>query len=60
MGSVAVAVCVGGLSPPQEVGTNSVAIADVLGTIDDGASFSDDATDEYKRSVVVTGKVKVA
>ena len=46
MGSVAVAICARGSSPAEEAGTDSVAVTDVLGTVDDGASCSDDATDE--------------
>jgi len=57
---VAVIVCVGGSSPAEEADIDSVAVADVSRTVDDGASCSDDATDEDKRSVVVTGKVKAA
>ena len=60
MGFVAIAVYAGGSSPTEENDTDSVAITDVSGTIDDGASCSDDATDKDKRSVVVTGKVKAA
>jgi len=55
---MAVVVCAGGSRPAEEAGTNSVAVVDISGTIYDGASCSDDATDEDKRSVVVTGKVK--
>ena len=60
MGSVAVAGYVGGSSPAEEVGTNSVAVADVSGTVEDGASCSDEATNDDRRSVVVTGAVKAA
>jgi len=51
-------VCAGVSSPTEEAGTDSVAVADVSGTVEDGASCSDYTTDEDKRSVVVTGKVK--
>ena len=37
---------------------DSVAVADVSGTVDEGASCSDEATDDDRRSVVVTGTVK--
>jgi len=60
MGSVAVAGYAGGSSPAEEVGTNSVAVADVSGTVEDGASCSDEATNDDRRSVVVTGSVKAA
>jgi len=36
----------------------SVAIADVSGTVEDGARCSDKATDDNRRSVVLTGTVK--
>ena len=35
-------------------------MAVVSGTVEDGASCSDDATDDDRRSVVVTGAVKAA
>jgi len=54
----AVIGCAGCSSPADEVGTNSVAVADVSGTVEDGASCSDDATNDDRRSVVVTGAVK--
>jgi len=39
---------------------DSVAVADVFGTVEEGASCSDEATDDDRRSVVVTGTVKAA
>jgi len=33
-------------------------MADVSGTVDEGASYLDEATDDDRRSVVVTGSVK--
>ena len=60
MGSVAVAGCARGSSPAEEAGTNSTAVADVSGTVEDGGSCSVEATDEDRRSVVVTGSVKAA
>ena len=39
---------------------HSVVVAGVLGTIEDGASCSDKATNDDRRSVVVTGSVKAA
>ena len=41
-------------------GTNSVAMADVSGSVEEGASYSDEATDDDRRSIVVTGSVKAA
>ena len=35
-----------------------VAVADFSGTVEEGASCSDEATDDNRRSVVVTGTVK--
>ena len=58
MGSMAVAGCAGGSSPAEEAGTDSVAVADVSGTVEDGASCLDEATDDDRRCVVVTGNVK--
>jgi hypothetical protein len=58
MGSVAVCITVGVSSLVEEAGTNSVAIAEVSRIAEDGASCSDNATDNDRRSVVVTGKVK--
>jgi hypothetical protein len=60
VGFVANVVCAGGSSPIEEAGTESVAIADVSGTVEDGASCSDEATDDDRRSAVVTGSVKAA
>ena len=60
MGSEAVTGCVGCSSPADEAGMDSVAVADVSGTVDEGASCSDEATDDDRRSVVVTGTVKAA
>ena len=37
---------------------DSVAVADVSGTVEDGASCSDEATDDDRRFVVVIGTVK--
>ena len=39
---------------------DSVAVADVSGMVEDGASCSDNATDDDRCSVVVTGAVKAA
>jgi len=50
--------CAGCSSPTDEAGTDFVAVADVSGTIDEGASCSDEATDDDRGSVVVTGTVK--
>ena len=58
MGSVAVTVYAGGSSPAKEASTNSVAVADVSGTVEEGASCSDEATDDDKCSVLVIGSVK--
>jgi hypothetical protein len=58
VGSVAVCVTAGISRPVEEAGTDSVAVAEVSGTIEDGASCSDDATDNDKHSIVVTSKVK--
>jgi hypothetical protein len=44
----------------EEAGTNLVAVVEVSRTIEEGASCSDEAIDDDKRSVVVTGKVKAA
>ena len=35
-------------------------MADISGTVEEGASCSDEATDDDRRSVVVTGTVKAA
>ena len=43
-----------------EAGTDSVVVAEVSGTIEEGASCSHEATDDDRRSVVVTGKIKAA
>ena len=53
-----VAGCAGCSSPDDEAGTDSVAVADVSSTVEEGASCSDEATDDDRRSVVVTGTVK--
>ena len=58
VGAEAVTGCAGCSSPADEAGMDSVAVADVSGTMDDGASCSDDATDDDRRSVVVTGAIK--
>ena len=60
MGSIAVAVCAGGSRPDEDAGIDSVAIVDVSGTVEDGASCSEEATDDDRRSVVVTGSVRAA
>ena len=60
MGAGAVTGCAGCSSPTDEAGTDSVAVAVVSSTVEDGASCSDDATDDDRRSVVVTGTVKAA
>jgi len=52
--------CAGCSSPVDEAGMDSVAVAEVSGTVDEGASCSNDATDDDRRSVVVTGAVKGA
>ena len=44
----------------EEAGTDTVAISKVFGTIEEGASCSDKATDDDIRCVVVTSKVKAA
>jgi len=44
----------------EVAGTNLVAVAEVSGIVDEGASCSDEATDDDKCSVVVTGSVKAA
>ena len=54
MGTGAVTGCAGGSSPADEAGTDSVTVAVVSGTVEDGASCSDDATDDERRLVVVT------
>ena len=59
-GDEAVTSYAGCSSPADEAGTDSVTIADVSGTVEDGASCSDEATDHDRRSVVVTGTVKAA
>ena len=60
MGSIAVTVCAGGSSPIEEAGTDSAVVADVSSTVEDGASRSNEATDDDRHSIVVTGSVKVA
>ena len=60
MGSMVVTVCAGGSSPAEEAGTDSVAVADISGTVEDSASCSDEATDDDRHSIVVTGSVKAA
>ena len=60
MGSEAVTGCAGCSSPADEADTDSVAVADISSTMDDGASCSDEATNDDRRSVVVTGTVKAA
>ena len=58
MGSESITGCAGCSSPADEASTDSVAVADVSGTVEEGASCSDEATDDDRRSVVVTGTVK--
>jgi len=58
VGSVAITGCAGGSSPTEEAGTDSVAVAEISSTVEEGASCSDEATDDDRRSVVVTGSVK--
>jgi hypothetical protein len=60
VGSGAVTGCAGCSSPAEEAGTDSVAMADVSGTVEEGASCSDEAMDDDRRSVVVTESVKAA
>jgi len=60
MGSEAVTGCAGCSSPANEAGTDFVVVADVSGTVEEGASCSDEATDDDRGSVVVTGTVKAA
>jgi len=60
VGSVAVTVCAGGSSPTKEGGTDSVPVANVYGTVEDSASCSEEATNDDRRSIVVTGSVKAA
>jgi len=60
VGSEAVTGCAGCSSPADEADTDSVAVADISSTMDDGASCSDEATNDDRRSVVVTGTVKAA
>ena len=60
MGSIAITGCAACSSPTEEAGTDVVAVADVSGTVEEGASCSDEATDDNRRSVVVTGSVKAA
>jgi hypothetical protein len=60
VGSIAVTVCACDSSPTEEAGTDSVAIADVSGTVEDGASCSNKAIDNDRRSVVVNGRAKAA
>jgi hypothetical protein len=58
VGSVAVTGCAGSSSPAEEAGTDSVAVDNVSRTVEDGASCSDEVTDDDRRSIVVTGSVK--
>ena len=48
------------MSPADKAGTDSVTVADVFGTVKEGASCSDEATDDDRRLVVVTGTIKPA
>jgi len=59
-GAEAVTGYAGCSSPADEAGMDSVAVAEVSGIVEEGASCSDDATDDDRRSVVVTGAVKAA
>jgi len=59
-GSVANMGWAGCSSPVDKAGTDSIAVADVSGTVEEGASCSDEATDDDRHSVVVTGTVKAA
>jgi len=58
VGSEDVTGCAGCSSPVDEAGMDSVAVADVSSTVEDGASCSDEATDDDRRFVVVIGTVK--
>jgi len=58
MGFVAVVVYAGGSGPAQEASTDTVVVVDILGTIEDGPSYSEEATDDDIHSVVVTDSVK--
>jgi len=49
VGSIAVTGCAGYSSPVEEAGTDSVAVADVSGTVEEGASYSDEAADDDRR-----------
>jgi len=60
MGSEAITGSAGCSGPANEAGTDSVALADVSGTIDESSSCSDEATNDDRRSVVVTGTIKAA
>ena len=44
----------------EEAGTDSVAVAEVSGIVEEGARCLDEATDIDRHSVVVTSKVKAA
>ena len=50
--------CAGCSSPADEASMNSVAVADVSSIVEEGASCSDEATNDNRHSVVVTGTVK--
>ena len=58
MGSKAVTGCASCSSLADEAGIDSVARVDVSGTVDEGASCSNEATYDDRHSVVVTGTVK--
>jgi len=60
VGSIAIPCYVGDSSPAEEAGMDSLALADVSGTVEEGASCSDEATDDDRCSVVMTGSVKAA
>ena len=42
----------------KEASTDLVAVAEVSGTVEEGPSCSDEATDNDRCSIVVTGRVK--
>jgi hypothetical protein len=60
MGFVAICVTAGVSRPREEAGTDSVVVVEVSRTVEDGASCSDDGTDDDRRSIVVTSTVKAA
>jgi len=56
----AITGCAGCSSPANEAGTDSVAVAEISSTVEEGASCSDDATNDDKCSVVMISAVKAA